>query len=101
VDTVEKETSQSDRSFPLWPMTGATLLSNLSNENVGATIDREGSVSTEDLSRKLVSHTGSSSKLCSLRLSAIIEFKVSFALHSMDFCLLKFVLICVKQKSDF
>lgn len=70
VDTVEKETSQSDRSFPLWPMTGATLLSNLSNENVGATIDREGSVSTEDLSRKLVSHTGSSSKLCSLRLSA-------------------------------
>lgn len=98
VDTVEKVTSQSGRSFPLWPMTGATLLSNLSNENVGATIDREGSVSTEDLSRKLVSHTGSSSKLYSLSdCRLIIEFKYSFALPSMDFCVLKIDLVCVKR----
>lgn len=45
MDTVEKkkeeeEAGQSECSFPLWPMTGATLLSNLSNENVGATIER-------------------------------------------------------------
>lgn len=98
MDTVEKETSQSDRSFPLWPMTGATLLSNLSNENVGATIDREGSVSTEDLSRKLVSHTGSSSKLCSLSdCRLIVEFKVSFALPSMDFCVFKIYFIRFKH----
>lgn len=34
------ETSQSDRSFSPRPMASATLLSNLSNENVGATIER-------------------------------------------------------------
>lgn len=60
MDTVEKVTGQSDCTFPLWPMTGATLLSNLSNENVGVTIERGGSVSSGNLLSKLVSHAGAS-----------------------------------------
>lgn len=56
METVEKkkkvEAGQSEGSFPLWPMAGATLLSNLSNENVGATIERgeRGCVSSDNSS---------------------------------------------------
>ena len=66
MDTVEKRTSQSDCTFPLWPMTGTILLSKLSNEYVGATIERErGSVSSGNLSSKLVCHATASCKLVS------------------------------------
>lgn len=66
-------------------MTGTTLLSNLSNEYVSATIEREGgSVSSANLSSKLVCHATASCKLVfSWRLTKGEQFGIEKLEHKV------------------